>query len=503
MPSAGSLILGAMRRVARQHIPAVQSMPEEAGDSLTRYCPHKPWPKQQMYLSLDCEEAFFGGAAGGGKSDVLLMAALQYVHVPNYHALIIRKSYKLLSKAGAIMSRAREWLWSTDAKWNHETKSFRFPSGATIEFGYLDNPKQWMNYLGTDYQFIGWDELTEIQLAEDSEDNPYLCLFRSLRQTTDMSIPLRVRSASNPGGIGHGWVKKRFITDEARAGLRNGEDRVFDATDGRKFVPSLAKDNPSLNLEKYTQSLMHLPAITRARQMNGDWDVAASLQIPDDWLLSYIMQGQIICPVKGEAIDERNCRRFATIDTAGTSRDKAEENRGKPPSWSFIGIWDHDRKGKRLFLRSVFRDRVGWNELKLRAAEFLAQWGCKRVLIENAHVGQPLADELRAKQIQVELVGPVLPGMADGYRGAKLERAIASSFLTMLESGRVFFPAEADWRSTYDLELTSWTGHPDEPADQIDGSSYAAHEAKQGGSSWGGPVVMSGGNRSGNRAGAF
>lgn len=494
--SLAQVLVRRLRADLTKQQPRVIELPKDERTSIEKYCPHKPWPKQELFLSLDCEEAFFGGAAGGGKSDVLLMAALQHVHVPNYHALIIRKSYKLLSKAGAIMGRAREWLYHTDAKWNHETKSFRFPSGASLEFGYLDNPTHWMNYLGTDYQFIGWDELTEIQLADEDENNPYLCMFRSLRQTADMNIPLRVRAASNPGGVGHGWVKKRFITEEASVGLRRGEDRVFEAGEGRKFVPSLAKDNPSLKLEEYLKSLAHLPEVTRLRQMNGDWDVAASLQIPEEWFRYYTMQGQMLCPRDGEdkslpPIDERNCNRFATIDSAGTDADKAAESKGKPPSFSAMGIWDFDRTGKRLFLRHMWRERVGWTDLRHDVPLILKEWDCKKVFIENAHFGTPLSDEVKRAGISnVQLIGPVIPGMNEQSAKAKLARAAASGLLAMLQAGQVFLPVEAKWLDPFERELTAWTGKPDETADQIDVSSYAAWHCKQTTSSTGGPVSV-------------
>lgn len=459
--------------------------------SLAKYCPHIPWPKQQAFLNLNCREAFFGGAAGGGKSDVLLMGALRYAHVPNFHALILRKNYTLLSKAGAIMDRSHKWLHNTDAAWNGDKKRWTFPSGAYLEFGYLERPIDWQNYLGTDYQYIGWDELTEFKLAEKDENNPYLCLFRSLRRTVDMDVPLQVRATSNPGGPGHGAVKKRFVTDEARMAIRAGRDGVFYTPEGRAFVPSLAKDNPALILNEYLENLMHLPAVTRARQMQGDWDASTDLQIPDNWLCGFGMRGQHIIPHdrNGQAlppIDERECRRFATIDTAGTSREKADARRGNSPSYSVVAIWDLDKRRKWLFLRDVWRQQVAWGELKVRVLDVLNKWNVKRPIIESAHVGPPLADELRAAGIFAQMAPTVLPGMADGYRGAKLERAIASGLLTMLEGGTMFFDKHSKWWQEYEDELTSWTGHPDETADQIDASSYAAWEVKSTAASWGG-----------------
>jgi phage terminase large subunit-like protein len=490
----------AVRQVVRSTLKPMIDLPEDTVTSLQRYCPHVPHPRQAAFLALNCKEAFYGGAAGGGKSDALLMAALQYVHIPGYSALILRRDFARLALAGAIMDRAKSWLIDrTDAKWNGTDKAFTFPSGAKLQFGYIDNPDDRFRYASAEYQFIGWDELTEFRLSADETDetNPYLFLFSRLRQTLDIGVPLRVRSASNPGNIGHAWVKKRFIPADFR-GITDDSAEQFEV-DGRFFVPAKIRDNKAVDEGEYSANLSHLPPVTRERLMAGDWSVAESLQIPEEWLLSFEAAGNLLRPFNCEGkllepVDDRECLRFATIDTAGTSRDKADEKQGKPPSWSACGIWDWDRKRKRLFLRHVFRDRVGWNELKLRIPEVLKSWNCKTAKIENAHVGQPLADELRAVGISTELVGPVLPGMADGWRGAKLERAIAGGLLTMLEKGQVFLPrstgidAKRDWLPHYRLELTSWTGGPEETCDQIDMSSYATWHCRSGANSWGGVI---------------
>jgi hypothetical protein len=88
-----------------------------------KYIPHFPTEKQLAFLALDCKEAMYGGAGGGGKSDALLMGALMYVDVPGYAALILRKTYKDLSLPDAIMSRADMWLRGTDAHWSEEKKT--------------------------------------------------------------------------------------------------------------------------------------------------------------------------------------------------------------------------------------------------------------------------------------------------------------------------------------------------------------------------------------------
>src|SRR5262245_13520026 len=84
----------------------------------TKYVPIRPHPRQAAFLLLDQREALYGGAAGGGKSAALLAAALQYVDVPGYHALILRRTFAQLSKPGALMDLSKQWLMPTDAAWN-------------------------------------------------------------------------------------------------------------------------------------------------------------------------------------------------------------------------------------------------------------------------------------------------------------------------------------------------------------------------------------------------
>ena len=218
----------------------------------TRYIPHKPTPKQLAFLLLDIPEALYGGAAGGGKSDALLMAALQYVHVPGYAALLLRKTYADLALPGALMSRAIEWLAPSDAQWKGAGKEWVFPSGATLTFGYLDTENSHFRYQSSEFQFIGFDELTQFR------ETQYRYLFSRLRRLEGQTVPLRMRAASNPGGVGHEWVRERFID-------------VDKEEESRLFIPATLSDNPYLDRDTYLNSLSQLDPITRQQLLHGDW----------------------------------------------------------------------------------------------------------------------------------------------------------------------------------------------------------------------------------------
>lgn len=222
-----------------------------ASHEAPRYAAQEPFGSQQAFLDLDCFEALYGGAAGGGKSSALLMAALQYVDRPGYNALILRRTYRDLALPGAILDRAHSWLQNTDAHWNGIDKCWLFPSGAKLQFGYLDTEVDKFRYQGMEVQYVAFDELTQFH------ESQYTYLLSRLRRLQGSDIPLRARAATNPGGIGHEWVKRRFVEEGT-------------ATE-RVFVPAKLQDNPFLDQVSYRTSLQNLDSITRRQLLDGEW----------------------------------------------------------------------------------------------------------------------------------------------------------------------------------------------------------------------------------------
>jgi len=350
-----------------------------------------------------------------------------------------------------------------------------------------------MDYQGPAFHRIAFDELTQFSEAQ------YTYLFSRMRKRTDFPIKMGVRAASNPGGPGHGWVRQRFITREAELSVQSlgayqpsPPGLIFWPTPDRAFVPARVADNPSLDIEDYVGRLRtQLSPVLRQRLLNGDWSVVEDAAIKLEWLRYYDMRGEILRPMNADGklidtVDCRTCSRFATIDTAGTSKQKAAEKKGKPASWSVCQIWDYWPQTQYLFLRHVWRDRVAWDGLKSAVQHVLTEWHPTRVLIENAHHGPPLAAELRS--FHTELVSPA-PSSLRGEEGkpGKLERA--TQLLNKLEKGEVFLPRyNNSWLPELENEWLTWTGLDDETSDQVDAAAYAArHNASYG---WGGVVTL-------------
>lgn len=217
------------------------------------FIPWEPTEPQALFLTLPVQEAMYGGAAGGGKSIALLMAALQFVTQPGYSALLLRRTFADLNKPKALIPLSHEWLQGTAARWDGQQHQWHFPSGATLSFGYLDTENDKYQYQGAAYHFIGFDELTQFTQTQ------YRYLFSRKRRLLGSNVPTRVRSASNPGGVGHSWVYERFL---------GAVDMVK-----RVFVPAKMDDNPYLDREDYEMSLAELDPVTRAQLRHGDWNV--------------------------------------------------------------------------------------------------------------------------------------------------------------------------------------------------------------------------------------
>lgn len=218
-------------------------------------------------------EALYGGAAGGGKSDALLAEALRQVGIHHYRGLIVRRTFPQLE---ALISRSMEIYPAVypGARYNKTDGVWRFPSGAVVIFGSMQHEQDKHKYQGRPFDFIGFDELTHFTFDQ------YMYLFSRCRPSGE-GTRTYIRATANPGGIGHAWVKSRFITSAppmrttwSKTEIRTPEGKTMTVMRDRIFVPSTVFDNKALldNDPEYLATLAMMPEAERNALLYGDWD---------------------------------------------------------------------------------------------------------------------------------------------------------------------------------------------------------------------------------------
>lgn len=207
----------------------------------------------------DIDEILFGGGAGGGKSFALVSDVYEYCKLPKANALLFRRTFPELQES--IINKCLEFYPQKAYKYNSSDKVMTFVNGSRLKFGYLENENDKYRYQGGEWGYIGFDELTHFSETQ--------FLYLKSRNRNTKGYPNVMRGTSNPGGKYHDWVKERYIYV-----AKPGEVFVDSLGTKRLYIPSLLKDNPNLNEEEYTRTLMHLPDIEREALLNGNWDLS-------------------------------------------------------------------------------------------------------------------------------------------------------------------------------------------------------------------------------------
>ena len=265
----------------------------------------EPTARQRAFLACPAYEALFGGSAGGAKTESLVIGALRWVEHRDYRALLLRRTFPELERD--IIPLADKWYPVAGGRYHTGNKAWTFESGAVIEFGHLEAERDVHKYQGLEAQYIAFDELTTF--------TRYMYMYLLSRARSASGIPVRVRGATNPGGVGHEWVMERWgpwldrraeykgpraPTDDVMWYLNEGKDgqrerwvsreeaiainAAFDAATveqkhdlprafSRVFFRAKLSDNPHLmrNDPAYAARLRGLDPVTRAQLLDGDW----------------------------------------------------------------------------------------------------------------------------------------------------------------------------------------------------------------------------------------
>lgn len=410
-------------------------------------------PRQADFLAYEGREALYGGAAGGGKSVALLAAALQYVDVPGYSALILRRTYAQLAKSDSILNKAKDWLMpfvtTGKLRWNGDERKFTFPAGTTLEFGHMDHEDSVYNYQGGIWPFIGVDEATQF--------TPTMLSYPRTRQRrpTGSLLPMRWRGASNPGGVGHEYVKHRYI---------RGKDHQVVSDPDRRFFPATIDDNPNIDREDYIRQLREagIDALILAQLLHGDWDAVAGGRFKSEWFRYYrndpIDRHYIITP-DGERFTIRDRPIFQTCDPAASTSADAD---------SFvISTWCLSPRSNLLWLDC----HVGKYEIEEQLSTVQRLYRMNRaqfVAVEEVLNQRALAQMLRRSTDPVMNVKSVSP-----LGKKKVERAIP--VVIFVQSGRLLLPEDSGTFPLDDVRghLVRFTGEDGQPDDIFDTLAYA------------------------------
>lgn len=239
---------------------------------------YSPTPKQRLFHASTADEVLYGGAAGGGKSKAIVMdALLRCLKFPRTSAFIFRRTYTELEDT--IIREAMDSYPEGLYKYNAARHEIALPNGSRICFRHCARVSDMYNYKGAEIQWLYFDELTSF------EAEIYDFLKTRLRAKKSLHVRPCVRSASNPGDIGHGWVKRMFV--DAAPYMQVFTRQITSSATGKsktfrmQYIPSLATENPFIG-EDYLFQLENKPEALRNALLHGDWN-AFEGQVFTEW----------------------------------------------------------------------------------------------------------------------------------------------------------------------------------------------------------------------------
>lgn len=453
--------------------------------------------KQLAMSMLPQMEGLYGGSAGGGKSDYLLWEATKYLTIPGFSAILFRKTLTDHELPSGLIPRSHKMLGPIpEARWDGSKNRWQvettWPDGtpgppSTLQFGYIGEVNAQLRYQSSEYQYIGWDEVTH------HAESDYTYLFSRLRRcvcpvhkvkdgkpnyvdgcmkcSVYKKLPLKVRAATNPGGPGHSWVINRFgitaIKDE------NGElatdehgHKMFRAADPkeRPFIQSFLEDNPFIDQESYRKSLLNLDPLEQARLLHGDWSVNpdARFQI-SDFRTYRILPARMLQLSPSRIVKLDDLEIIATMDSAASSRDGMTPDVSKDErSWSVISVFGMT-EDKHLLWLDMDRFQAEVPDVIRRFKIMLRKWPGIKGYAEKNGVGMAVYQDLARTNFPVLPINKVSDKVVN-----------ASEAMVRVKQGRIWLPEAATWLKEVTDEVSSWTGTRKETDDIIDTLADAA-----------------------------
>ena len=423
----------------------------------------KPSPGQQeKFHRSPAFEVLYGGQAGGGKTESLLMEALRHADVPGYTGVLFRRTFRELQQPQGLIERSRMEYPALAGTYNETKFAWRFPAGSMVVFSHMEGEADKLKHQSAEYAYIGFDELTTFT------EGQYLYLFSRARTTC--GVPSRIRAGTNPGNIGHEWVKRRWgawLDKRHPNPAKDGEIRWYkqegnaevecgaDDPDGlsRTFIKATVWDNPYI-VEKdpaYVRRLKALPLVERLQLLEGDWDVmaAAGLVFKRHWF-------EIVDAAPAEADRVRGWDLAASEKQ--TAKDDPDFTAGAKVSL-LNGVY---------YIEHIIRQRERWAGIKNLVGQTAQVDG------RDVDIGVEEEPGASGKAVVWELASwPAIQGKASlkGYRPLKDKVKRAGTWSSQAEVGNVKIV-----RGNWDIEsfLDECEMFPDGPHDdQVDAVSLA------------------------------
>ena len=310
--------------------------------------------QEEFHLTFDDDiyEVLFGGTKGPGKTESVLRESLRQVGIPTYRGIIFRRTYPRL---GEIIDRSFKYFLKLGAKYSDKDiqlklPAWTFPGGAKLAFGHCQNEQDKYNYQGKEFHYMAFDQV------EEFTESQFLFLMAQNR-TSDKRIKCYIRCTANPGGVGHGWVKSRYI-DSMQPNKKyffkrvDDEDIRVEESDphsiSRAFIPASVYDNPAIiqNDPNYLRRLEQLPETEKQALLYGNWEVFAGQFFKMFRRYTHVVEKQI----------EPGLRKFISLDYGF----------GAP---SAVHWWQVDHYGRLHAYRELYQEGLTYEALAQKIVE--------------------------------------------------------------------------------------------------------------------------------------
>lgn len=434
------------------HLPTLAEVEAE----LARRAIHPHPGDQQAFVQATAEIVIAGGAAGGGKTAGLLLAALGGIAHPAYRAVIFRRTYPQITAPGGLWQQSERFFPPFGGLPRLGDHSWRFPSGANIRFGHMQNVDDWRNWKGAEMPFLGFDQLEEFEAQQVWN---VLAWNRSAA-----GIPARMLATCNPvpeedpvGGWLHRFVAWWLGEDGRPDPIRVGRLRWFMRDEGGEiiwtdtpgpgrrsvtFIPAWLENNPSLRNTAYRTTLSLLPLVERERLLGGNWLIRATA--------GNVFNRGWFQIVDAAPVDARRVRFWDKAGTEGAGDFSAGVRLAEHAGSYYVehvirGQWSAQRR----------------NQVMRQAAEFDGVEVPIWVEREGGSGGKESA-EITVQDLAGWMV------RADLVTGSKLARA--GGFAAQAEAGNIKL-VRGQWNEAYLAELHSFPDGAHD--DQVDASSGA------------------------------